>query len=89
MQYFFGIALLHWRNQSTRQMENEMTQAHHVPPLALGIEDAARSIGVARSAIYEIVARGELPSFKIGRRRMILTKELEAYINRVAKENSR
>lgn len=64
-----------------------MTQAHQ--PLALGIDDAARVIGVARSMLYEIVARGELPSFKIGRRRMILAKELETYINRVAVENAR
>lgn len=66
-----------------------MTQAQPIPTLAIGIEDAARSIGVARSAIYEIVARGEIPSFKLGRRRMILMKELDAYINRMAAENAR
>ncbi len=66
-----------------------MTQTPQLQPLSLGIDDAARVIGVARSMLYEIVARGELPSFKLGRRRMILAKELEAYINRVAKENSR
>lgn len=66
-----------------------MTQAQPIPTLAIGIEDAARSIGVARSAIYEIVARGEIPSFKLGRRRMILMRELDAYINRMAAENTR
>ena len=39
--------------------------------------------------LYEIVARGEIESFKLGRRRLILVKNLDAYINRVAKENTR
>jgi excisionase family DNA binding protein len=60
-----------------------------VKPLSVGIEDAARLIGVARSMFYEIVSRGEIESFKLGRRRLVLVKELEAYINRQAKENSR
>lgn len=66
-----------------------MTQTNQFQPLALGIDDAARVIGVARSMLYEIVARGDLPSFKLGRRRMILAKELETYINRMAVENAR
>ncbi|MFB6400945.1 helix-turn-helix domain-containing protein [Pseudomonas putida] len=66
-----------------------MTHTQTTPTLAIGIDDAARAIGVSRSVIYEVVARGELPSFKLGRRRMILAKELETYINRVAVENAR
>lgn len=66
-----------------------MTHAQSIPALALGIDEAARVIGVARSMLYEIVARGEIESFKLGRRRLILVKTLDAYINRVAKENTR
>ncbi|MNF92074.1 Helix-turn-helix domain protein [compost metagenome] len=66
-----------------------MNQIHQAPALALGIDEAARVIGVARSMLYEIVARGEIESFKLGRRRLILVKTLDAYINRVAKENTR
>lgn len=66
-----------------------MSQPQHCPPLALGIDDAARAIGVARSALYEIAARGEIESFKLGRRRLILVKVLDAYISRIAKENAR
>lgn len=66
-----------------------MTHAQPIPALALGIDEAARVIGVARSMMYEIVARGEIESFKLGRRRLILTKALDAYINRVAKEGAR
>ena len=66
-----------------------MSQPQQLPPLALGIDDAAVAIGVARSALYAIVARGEIESFKLGRRRLILAKNLDAYINRVAKEGAR
>jgi len=66
-----------------------MNQQHAVPPLSVGVEDGARMIGVARSMFYEILARGELRSFKLGRRRLVLVKDMEVYINRQAKENSR
>ena len=66
-----------------------MNQTQQHAPLALGIDDAATAIGVARSAMYAIVARGEIESFKLGRRRLILAKTLDAYINRVAKEGAR
>jgi excisionase family DNA binding protein len=66
-----------------------MNQAQPTQALAIGIDEAARVIGVARSMLYEIVARGEVESFKLGRRRLILVKNLDAYINRVAKEGSR
>lgn len=66
-----------------------MSQPQTHAPLALGIDDAAIAIGVARSALYAIVARGELASFKLGRRRLILAAELNSYINRVAKAGAR
>ncbi len=66
-----------------------MTQTQTIPTLSVGIDDAARAIGVARCSMYDIVARGEVASFKLGRRRMILMSELTAYINRMAKENAR
>ncbi len=66
-----------------------MTHAQPIPALAMSIEESARVIGIARATLYEIVARGEIESFKLGRRRLILTKTLESYINRVAQENAR
>lgn len=66
-----------------------MTHAQPIPALAMSIEESARVIGIARATLYEIVARGEIESFKLGRRRLILTKTLEAYINRVAKDGAR
>lgn len=60
-----------------------------ISPLSVSVDESARLIGVARSMMYELLARGDLQSFKIGRRRLILVKDLEAFIDRQAKENAR
>ena len=65
-----------------------MSLHNSITPLSVGVDDGARLIGVARSMFYEILARGEIESFKLGRRRLVLVKNLEAFINRQAKENS-
>jgi hypothetical protein len=66
-----------------------MSLHNSIIPLSVGVDDGARLIGVARSMFYEILARGEIESFKLGRRRLVLVKNLEAFINRQASENSR
>lgn len=59
------------------------------PILAVGPEEAARITGTTRDAIYKAIAIGDLVSFKSGRRRLMLVKELEAWLNRMAKEGAR
>ncbi|WP_409321178.1 helix-turn-helix domain-containing protein [Pseudomonas monteilii] len=66
-----------------------MEQALPIQPLAVGPEEAARLTSHSRSAIYGAIAKGDLQAFKSGKRRLILVKELEAWINRVAKVGSR
>lgn len=66
-----------------------MTQAATIEPIAVGPEDAARAAGISRSSVYEAIAKGELASFKAGKRRLILVEELKAWLNRLAKENAR
>lgn len=66
-----------------------MTQAATLAPLAVGPEEAGRMTGHARSAIYVAIAKGELESFKSGKRRLILIKSLEAWVGRLAKEGAR
>lgn len=68
-----------------------MTQAAPAPqpPLAVNPDEAALMSGHTRSGIYKAIACGDLLSFKSGRRRLILVKELDAWLNRLAKENSR
>lgn len=59
------------------------------PILAVGPEEGARITGTTRDAIYKAIAAGDLVAFKNGRRRLILVKELEAWLNRLAKEGAR
>lgn len=66
-----------------------MNQAETADLLAVGPEDAGRISGHSRSAIYAAIAKGELKSFKPAKRRLILIKELEAWLNRLAKEGSK
>lgn len=39
--------------------------------------------GVARSYVYELLARGELEAVSLGRRRMIVVSSIDAYIGRL------
>ncbi len=42
----------------------------------LTVEEAGRFLGLGRSASYEAVRRGEIPSLRLGRRRVVPTAAL-------------
>ena len=48
--------------------------------LSVSIIEAARRAGVGRSTIYEAIGRGELRLKKSGRRSLILTEDLAAWL---------
>jgi excisionase family DNA binding protein len=50
--------------------------------LAYGIEDAANALGLSRSRIYELIAAGEIAACKVGKRTIIPTAELTAFLER-------
>jgi len=50
--------------------------------LAVSVTDAARRLGVSPRTVAALIARSELPSRRIGRRRVILIRELEEFLNR-------
>jgi excisionase family DNA binding protein len=58
-----------------------MTQRGDVV-LAVGVYEAARRLGLSARTVATLVARCELPSRKVGRRRLIPVAALEAFINR-------
>ena len=66
-----------------------MSHAETASSLSVSVEEAARLTGCSRSGIYEVMASGDLKAFKLGRRRLILMKELKAWIERTAKDGSR
>jgi excisionase family DNA binding protein len=50
--------------------------------LAYGPADAARLIGHSRSGFYLLLASGTIPSFKVGRKRLIRRTDLLAFMER-------
>ena len=47
---------------------------------ALSIEEAADSLNISRAHLYKLLASGELPSLKLGSRRLILPSDLDAFL---------
>ncbi|MWA02182.1 helix-turn-helix domain-containing protein [Actinomadura sp. LD22] len=42
--------------------------------------DAGHALSVSRTTMYELIRSGELPSVKIGRRRLVAVRDLDAYV---------
>jgi excisionase family DNA binding protein len=49
--------------------------------LALSIEEASSALGISRSLGYELVARGELPAIRLGRRIVVPRAALERLLS--------
>ena len=52
----------------------------HIAPLAVGIADACRLTGLGRSKLYELLNAGEIPSLKIGKRRVVRVQALREWL---------
>jgi excisionase family DNA binding protein len=52
--------------------------------MAFSVGSAAKVLDLSLRKVRELVATGEIPSFKIGASRRILRSELEAYLRRQA-----
>ena len=49
--------------------------------LVLTVTEAAAVLGISRTHAYELVARGELPALRLGRRIVIPRRSLERLLN--------
>ncbi len=56
-----------------------------IQPLAFTLSDAVAYSGLSRSRLYVLMDTGELPSLKIGGRRMIRRDALDALFDRIGK----
>ena len=50
--------------------------------LALSVSEASNVLGVGRDVVYALLNSGELPSFKVGARRLIPVSGLRRYVER-------
>jgi excisionase family DNA binding protein len=52
-----------------------------IEPLAVGVNDAGRMLGVSRRTVWTLLRDGALPrSFSIGSRRLIPVEDLERFV---------
>ena len=67
-------------------MEEHMNETEATKPdegrLVWTVEEAARLLGISRAHAYELVARGELPHLRFGRRVVVPKLAIEALIAR-------
>jgi excisionase family DNA binding protein len=63
---------------------NGDTIGTRIEPLSVDIPGACQLTGLGRSKLYELLAKGEIASVKIGKRRLILVAELRAWLQRLA-----
>jgi excisionase family DNA binding protein len=50
------------------------------PARLLSVPETAVALGVGRTMIYELIARGELDSFKLGARRLVPAAEVDRFV---------
>ncbi|MCE5314173.1 MAG: helix-turn-helix domain-containing protein [Armatimonadota bacterium] len=56
--------------------------------VAYGLSEGASALGIGETLFAEIVASGQIPSFRIGRRRLIRKSDLIAYADRLFNEQN-
>jgi excisionase family DNA binding protein len=57
-------------------MENATEGTADSEPVVLDVPEVARRLGISRSFAYELVAAGEIPSLRLGRRVLVPVHQL-------------
>ncbi len=55
-----------------------------IEPVAVSAVEAGRLLGISRAKVYELLASGQLRSFKIGRSRRVRVEDVRAFVSRLA-----
>jgi excisionase family DNA binding protein len=50
------------------------------PKRAMSVEEAAKAAGVGRTLLFEEIRKGRITARKVGRRTIIMTDELDAWL---------
>ncbi|HJE60337.1 MAG TPA: helix-turn-helix domain-containing protein [Nocardiopsis listeri] len=51
--------------------------------VAYSIQETARALSLGTTTVKKLIATGQLPSVRVGRRRLVPRSALETYINRL------
>lgn len=57
-------------------------------PISIGVPEIARRLSVTDRQVWSLISNRSLPSFKIGRRRLVEVADLHAYIKRLKAEEA-
>jgi len=52
--------------------------------LAVAPAEAARMLGIGKTSLYSLIGLKEIPVVKIGRRTLIRTRDIDAFLERLA-----
>lgn len=52
--------------------------------LIVGVKDAGKMLSLSRAALLKRAYKGEIPSFKLGKKRMFSVERLEAWVRDIA-----
>lgn len=62
----------------------DKTKTRYQPlPLSVSPDEAARLVGIGRTTLYAALANGDLPSIKIGTRRLIRVDAIRDWLARI------
>ena len=50
-------------------------------PLAISVNDAAKTLGLGRTSIYAMIGDGRLETFKLGRRTLVKTASVRRLVD--------
>jgi excisionase family DNA binding protein len=56
--------------------------------MLLTAEEAARRLSTSRTRIFDLIAKGDLASVKLGHSRRIVVRALEEYVARLAEQQA-
>lgn len=71
-------------NPATTEIDVPRAKPPMSERLALSVEEAGALLGISRDLAYDLVARGELPSVRLGRRLVVPRRALEEALRRLA-----
>lgn len=69
--------------EDTRAAGVASTSLHTSPRWLLPIPEACTGLGVGRSTLYEMAARGDVQIVRVGRRALVPVASIEAYVERL------
>ena len=62
---------------------------HGVPRHAYSVAEVAESLSLGRTSVFSLIRSGQLRSFTVGARRLVVASELERYVQAASSEAAR